>query len=55
LDGGQGHAKAGSDLAQGITSPDSFDDLAPSLTAVGFLLMAGSVTAQRYEVVPKGR
>lgn len=43
LDGGQGHAKAGSDLAQGITSPDSFDHLTPSLTAVGFLLMAGSL------------
>ena len=43
LDGGQGHSKAGSDLAQGITSPDSFDHLAPLLTAVGFLLMAGSL------------
>jgi hypothetical protein len=43
LNGGQGHAKAGSDLAQGITSPDSFDHLTPSLTAFGFLLMAGSL------------
>jgi hypothetical protein len=42
LHGGQGHANAVRDLAQGSASPDRFDHLTPSLTEVGFLLMAGS-------------
>src|SRR5262249_53134067 len=42
LHGGQGHAKAVRDLAQGNASPDRFDHLTPSLAKVGFLLMAGS-------------